>query len=624
VAESYLVLARKWRPQRFEDLLGQGHVAKTLSNAIRSGRVAHAFLFAGVRGVGKTSAARILAKALTCRKGPTPEPCNQCDACIGVTAGNATDVQEIDGASNNSVEDIRRLRENVAYQPSSLRFKIYIIDEVHMLSGSAFNALLKTLEEPPPHVKFIFATTEAHKIPVTILSRCQRYEFRRIATRPIATRLEKILADEGIKLEPAAVRLVADEAAGSMRDALSLLDQVLAAYPQGGAAQEITWLLGVTPHTLIARAAAAIVDRDARAALDAVREADDGGFDLQQFARSLLRHLRDLLVLASCPDAAGLTELADGEEAAAREVVRRTTVPHLHRLFALGARLVDDLARSPLPRVHADVAVARMATADTVVPIADILARLERLPAGRESGSSAPPARPPAATGDSSVPPPSGGSASRPFRPATTAAAPARPAEVDDALRTTEPDDDSPLDDGPPPDAEEAQVPAVPAAEAEHDRDPDHDHGPEPDPEQQQEKWDAIVAEVGKTDKVLAGSLKNAVPQVVSAKLVRLAFGEDSTAAGMLRLPRKAEALAAALERVLGAKAKVEVDDSSSDAARAIAARAAAQQAADSKARQAVLDHPAVREAMKAFAGSRVAEVKMDAAAGAAKGAKQR
>ena len=200
MAESYLVLARKWRPQRFDDLLGQQHVARTLANAIKTGRVAHGFLFAGVRGVGKTSAARILAKALICREGPTPEPCGKCDACVSVTTGHATDVQEIDGASNNSVEDIRRLRENVAYQPSSLRFKIYIIDEVHMLSGSAFNALLKTLEEPPPHVKFIFATTEAQKIPPTILSRCQRYDFRRISTRHIAGRLEQILTDENIRL----------------------------------------------------------------------------------------------------------------------------------------------------------------------------------------------------------------------------------------------------------------------------------------------------------------------------------------------------------------------------------------------------------------------------------------
>jgi len=314
-------------------------------------------------------------------------------------------------------------------------------------------------------------------------------------------------------------------------------------------------------------------------------------------------------------------------------------VPHLHRLFALGARLVDDLARSPLPRVYVDVAVARMATADTVLPIADILARLERLPAGREAGGPPSPARPSAPSADSSAPPPSGGSASRPFRPAAAAALPARPAEVDEALRSSEPDDDSPLDEGPPPDAPETEVPALPAAEPEreierdrerdhegggdhdHDHDPDPDHGADP---AQQERWEAIVAEVGKSDKVLAGSLKNAVPQVVSATLVRLAFGEDSTAAGMLRLPRKAEALAAAVERVLGTKAKVEVDDSSSDAARAIAARAAAQQAADLKARQAVLDHPAVREALKAFTGCKVTDVKMGAAQGAAKGAKQR
>ncbi|MBI5488256.1 MAG: DNA polymerase III subunit gamma/tau [Deltaproteobacteria bacterium] len=628
MADNYLVLARKWRPQRFEDLLGQQHVARTLANAIRTGRVAHGFLFAGVRGVGKTSAARILAKALTCRSGPTPEPCGTCDACVSVTGGHATDVQEIDGASNNSVEDIRRLRENVAYQPSSLRFKIYIIDEVHMLSGSAFNALLKTLEEPPAHVKFIFATTEAGKIPTTILSRCQRYEFRRIGPKQIAGRLEQILADEKLRLEPAAVHVLADEAGGSMRDALSLLDQVLAAFPQGATAQELTWLLGVTPQTLLARAAAAIVSHDARAALDTVREADDAGHDLQQFARSFLRYLRDLLVLASCADARGLTDLGDAEEAAAREIVGRTTVPHLHRLFGLASRLVDDLARSPLPRVHADVAVARMASADLVVPVADLLARLERLPAAREADAGSSAGRGPGLPDVPASPP--GGPAQRPF-PRAAAAAPARPAEADDV---PPPDGEGPSDDVPPPDdtswtdeggsgraverssgrvgadergsdltAQSSRLPASPARAAGGDA-----------PEVPPEMWGAIVADVGRTEHALGGLLAQAVPTALSARLVRLAFPEGSTAADLLRQPRKADALADALERALGGRPRLEVDDASSDAVRVIAQRAAAEHAAREEARRRLLDHPAVREAMRAFGGARIVEVRTEAA----------
>ena len=225
---SYTVLARKYRPQTFADLSGQEHVTRTLGNAIASGRVAHAFLFTGVRGVGKTTTARILAKALNCSTGPTASPCGVCDACKEITVGVDLDVLEIDGASNNSVDDVRRLQETIPFRPARDRFKIVIVDEVHMLSTGAFNAFLKTLEEPPPHVKFIFATTESHKVPVTIRSRCQRYDFRLIPQAIVATRVRQILGTEGIEADDDAVGIVAREAAGSMRDALTLLDQIVA------------------------------------------------------------------------------------------------------------------------------------------------------------------------------------------------------------------------------------------------------------------------------------------------------------------------------------------------------------------------------------------------------------
>jgi DNA polymerase-3 subunit gamma/tau len=224
---SYLVLARKYRPQTFEDLVGQEHVARTLANAIQSGRVAHAFLFTGVRGVGKTTSARLLAKCLNCvgedgkRSGPTATPCNACAPCREITAGQDLDVQEIDGASYNGVDEVRRLQEGMSFRPARDRFKIYIVDEVHMLSTAAWNAFLKTLEEPPPHVKFIFATTEVHKVPVTILSRCQRYDFKLIPTQTIARRLEQVLGQESIEADAGAVQVLAREAAGSMRDAMA-------------------------------------------------------------------------------------------------------------------------------------------------------------------------------------------------------------------------------------------------------------------------------------------------------------------------------------------------------------------------------------------------------------------
>jgi DNA polymerase-3 subunit gamma/tau len=249
---SYLVLARKYRPQRFDDLAGQEHVARTLTNAIALDRVHHAFLFTGARGIGKTSAARILAKALCCEKGPTANPCGTCSICQSIVNGQSVDVLEIDGASNTGVDDVRTLREGVRYLPAEARKKVYIIDEVHMLSTSAFNALLKTLEEPPAHVVFIFATTEAHKIPATILSRCQRYDFKLLSTSALTDHLARILTAEGIDHEPEAVRLLAREAAGSVRDGLSLLDQVLAYVGKDKLTRErVAEVLGVADRSLL-------------------------------------------------------------------------------------------------------------------------------------------------------------------------------------------------------------------------------------------------------------------------------------------------------------------------------------------------------------------------------------
>src|SRR5687767_10510046 len=288
---SYVVLARKWRPMRFEDLVGQEHVARTLANAIAVGRVAHAFLFTGVRGVGKTTSARILAKALNCTRkpgsvpsgtdpGPTATPCLECPACMEITAGTDLDVREIDGASYNGVDEVRKLQDALPYRPARDRYKIFIVDEVHMLSQSAWNAFLKTLEEPPPHVKFIFATTEVQKIPITILSRCQRFDFAHVGTQKIFEQLRYVVGKEGLQADDDALQIVARRAAGSMRDSQSLLDQLLAFADGKLTAEKVHALLGTAGDDRVAELADAVLGKDARKAVELVGAFAERGLQL--------------------------------------------------------------------------------------------------------------------------------------------------------------------------------------------------------------------------------------------------------------------------------------------------------------------------------------------------------
>jgi DNA polymerase-3 subunit gamma/tau len=404
---SYLVLARKWRPQTFADLVGQEHVAQTLKNAIAQGRIAHAFLFTGARGVGKTTIARVLAKALNCMaaQGPTPEPCGRCAACTEIARGNDVDVKEIDGASNNSVDDVRRLQETLPYLPVRDRFKVVIIDEVHMLSTGAFNALLKTLEEPPPHVKFVFATTEVHKVPITILSRCQRYDFKLIATQKIRERIEYILREEGIPHDDAAVALVAREAAGSMRDALSLLDQVIAGAAGTLTGADAARLLGVADRKVLYDLARALIAGDAAGALGHIQAIAREGYDLPSVARDFLALLRDLVVARVVPEPDELLDLADEERADVLAIAQSTDVQDLERLFAAWSRTTDDAARAREPRWALEMAVVRLAHRPPLVPIDDLIARLADLE--RRLGG-----------GDPRSPTPGGGGGARPARPA--------------------------------------------------------------------------------------------------------------------------------------------------------------------------------------------------------------
>ena len=405
---SYLVLARKYRPQRFSELVGQEHVARTLSNAIAQNRVHHAFLFTGARGVGKTSAARILAKALSCEKGPTAEPCGVCDLCQEIAAGRSVDVIEIDAASNTKVEETKAVLEGVRYLPARARRKVYIIDEVHMLSAHSWNALLKTLEEPPPHVVFVFATTEAHKIPGTILSRCQRFDFKLIPTARLAGHLDEILKTEKIDAAPDAIRLIARQAAGSVRDGLSLLDQTIAYVGTERLTAEVAAdVLGVADRQLLVGLATAALDRDAATALRLIARAVDRGVDLGQLGRAFLQFLRDLEVASSVRPVAGveLTDLVDAtpeELDELRALSDRMPAGLATVLFDRWARALDEATRLPAPRLLYEMAAIDLCTAEPMLPLGDLLQRLDDLE-GRLRGSR--PAGGPPSSGEPSPPP---------------------------------------------------------------------------------------------------------------------------------------------------------------------------------------------------------------------------
>jgi DNA polymerase-3 subunit gamma/tau len=380
----YTVVARRYRPQRFEDVVGQDHVVQALRNAIRLNRVTHAYLFSGTRGVGKTSMARIFAKCLNCENapGPTEQPCLECDACQAIAVGQDIDVIEIDGASNNGVEAVRELRQNAGLRPSRARFKIYYIDEVHMLSTGAFNALLKTLEEPPEHVKFLFATTEKNKIPITVLSRCQSYDFAGITPDQIVASLAEIAAREGIRAEPEALRAVARRAAGSMRDAQSLLEQLLSSGSTSLSVELVHRVLGIASDERVLDLAEALADRDAGAALKSLDEAIGSGVQPVDVLAALLEFLRDLMVLAVGAADVPLLAAAPSQRSRLEAVATRWTLDSILAALQILAEARGRLRGSPHGRLIVELALARVARLEDLAELGELIGRLTALEGG--------------------------------------------------------------------------------------------------------------------------------------------------------------------------------------------------------------------------------------------------
>ena len=376
---SYLVLARKYRPQTFEQVVKQDHVTRTLANAISADRVAHAILFSGPRGTGKTTVARILAKAMNCKEGPVRIPCNECRSCREITKGSAVDVFEIDGASNNSVDQIRELRDNVKYMPAHSLYKIYIIDEVHMLSIAAFNALLKTLEEPPPHVMFIFATTEPRKIPITILSRCQRHDFRRIDVESISEHLKEICTKEGVEIAVESLGLIAREAGGSMTDGLSLLDHVMSCTKGTITHEQMIDILGVIDREILFNLSKAILRADIPEVLDILDEIYSAGHDMKKLYADLIEHFRNLLVVKMVKKTDKLVDIPSHEIDLMIDQVKEVPATFLNQLFELLFREEISILNSTQPRLAIEMVFIKMFQIKPALPIDVLIEKLDNL-----------------------------------------------------------------------------------------------------------------------------------------------------------------------------------------------------------------------------------------------------
>jgi len=375
---SYLVLALKYRPQTFDEVVGQEHVCETLKNGIASGKVAHAYLFSGPRGIGKTTTARILAKALNCKEGPTPQPCNKCTSCVEITRGSSLDVLEIDGASNRGIDEIRALRENVKFVPVSSRYKIYIIDEAHQITHDAFNALLKTLEEPPRHIIFMLATTQPEKIPPTILSRCQRFAFKLIPQKKIFERLNYIVGKEKLKIGNEVLNLIAYRGEGSLRDAQSLLDQVISyAGDKEITLEDTNFILGVLPFERLVEFSDLIAEHKAKEILSLIDEIAESGYDLHQFIKDLRQHFRNMLLLKVAGEDTRILELPEKHLEILLKKGDQVTEENMVRIIDLLSNTYESMKWSEQPRLVIEVDMFRLC--QPYIPIGEIIERIGRL-----------------------------------------------------------------------------------------------------------------------------------------------------------------------------------------------------------------------------------------------------
>jgi DNA polymerase-3 subunit gamma/tau len=541
---SYLVLARKYRPQTFADVLEQDHVTRTLVNAIAAGRVAHAILFSGPRGTGKTTVARILAKALNCQGTGPVAPCNDCRSCREITAGNAADVYEIDGASNNSVDQVRDLRENVKYTPAHSRYKIYIIDEVHMLSTPAFNALLKTLEEPPAHVLFMFATTEPHKIPVTILSRCQRYDFRRVRLSSIVAHLAAICGREGVEIAPESLELIARESGGSVRDSLSLLDQVIAGGQRSVSPEQVLETLGVVDRSRLHELAGAVLNGDAAGFLAVLDDLVDRGHDVKKLYADLLDYLRDLWVVQTTRAPEKLVELPGQEIALMQERARALPAGALEQMLDTLFREEPAVRLSPQPKLAFEMAVFRVLQARPALSIDALIAKLDDL--RREVGGGAP------------VP---GARAAAPVAAATPAAAPQshRPDVATAGPAASDP------------------APADPAA-----------------------RWQLVADEVTRSQPNLGANLKRCGLKSAGSERVEL-VAATAYVASVLRREKNLALVRATCARIFGGSPEIVIAEEGGSGPPASGRRERHQAAV-----QETLNHPLVAEAIDVFNGKLV------------------